>query len=365
MVVASLLLALLAPAASLAERSSPQLPTGCHAIGEPKTWMGGRAVHQRLVGAQGQKGWLTIYQRKDGGVTIVRRLPGERETTVERIAADGRKAVKTVGAVGQRASPKQIAAVADGGGSTSTRRPRRGAEPVAGGEALPPARPGFSPLETIAVAFVKARMQALYDPAKYEIKVSPRESQFLPTHYPITGSDKIPVSVDVTVTSKTRPGLLKRVAQCLGFNKKRYYVQATAGRPEIVGEASMNVFARLDRRLPISEKLHDLLHSEGARRGFAAAVAGALVSGPSPAAAGALLAFAVMEIGQGLQRRSEARKNAVAATADWARETMSGGPLPTAAQAFERYKLLLDEAKPGTNPGTMRSFLQRLSLHGL
>lgn len=225
---------------------------------------------------------------------------------------------------------------------------------------------GMSAHEKQALGFVKSRLGTHFDSKQYKITVAPSIVQDPGNRLrPISGDR--PLAVETKVELKGKPSFFKRLMHKLRpTSKTRYYVTTDAqGTQHVVGQQSETLLARLRRALPVAEKLHDMAHSEGVRHGAITAGLSLATSTISVPVAMAGIAYAAVEMFKGVQRRSEARREAVLQTSEWAKISIERGVKPTAVEAFATYKEKLDTIKHGTHPGSMERFLDRLATHGL
>ncbi|MFH1129842.1 MAG: hypothetical protein V1754_00815 [Pseudomonadota bacterium] len=233
---------------------------------------------------------------------------------------------------------------------------------------------GMTQAEKKATELVVNRLRLKYDSARYDITARPILIQNRGNSArPITGNRPLVIEAQVTMKNLPRTKIRRFLHRFRPDAHARWYVQNPADKTRTVVEgANMGLIARLGRVLPLREKLHDILKSNGARSGAGLAAAGfasGLFGGPVGDVAGlGFVLLAGREISKGLERRNEARKSAVAETAKWAKESMGqqqGAVTPTPDEAFEFYKSALETTKPGTHPGGMESFLDRLAGHHL
>ena len=192
---------------------------------------------------------------------------------------------------------------------------------------------------------------------------------------PISGQR--PVTLNAVVEMKKVPkekGVIKRTKSFFSrawhrmmHRKSQWSIQVTEGpiEEEAVEKVSTTLIARIGRRLPIGEKVHDFVHSRGVRTGAAAGAIGALASSWNLPVAFAAVGWAAIEVQKGLENREVARRKATEGAVRWAQESIDAGITPTPAEAFSAYKYFVDQVKTGTTAGTMTRFMDRLAIHGL
>jgi hypothetical protein len=226
---------------------------------------------------------------------------------------------------------------------------------------------GMNYRERMAVNYMKQRLRGTYPAKQYSLKVTPTLVQYPGNKQrPITGNRPVEVDVRLKMKKGTGGALTRLRHNMSAASKSRYFVDVRKGAlPAVLEQQSMTTGARLRRKLPVGEKVHDVLHSQGVRSGAITGVLGAALSEISLPAALAAVSYGAVEMYKGVNRRTAARGSAVDKTATWARQSMANGVTPSAAEAFSTYKQYLQERKPGTHPGPFDGFLDRLATQGL
>ena len=224
---------------------------------------------------------------------------------------------------------------------------------------------GMNWKERVAVKFVGQRLRLAYPARSHKVSVRPTMVQYPGNKLrPISGNRP----VEVEGRAKVKKGnIIKRLFNRMSASaNSRWYVQVQKGTlPAVVERLSMTPQAKIGRKLPIREKIHDFFHSKGVRTGAVTGGLGAAVATVSWPVALAAVAYASVEAYKGLDRRNQARGKAIDQTASWARQQMRDGVTPSPVEAFATYKGYLEAAKPGTNAGTFEKFLGGLATHGL
>lgn len=238
------------------------------------------------------------------------------------------------------------------------------------------AEPGISNREREAMIFLASRLKSEYSPDKYEVRVSPKLVQTRGNSArPISGQRPVLLNAFIELKEPAKEkGFWKGVKRVfdrtwhkMAHRKSQWSIQVTEGSvdEEAVERVATTLFARLKRRLPINERVHDFVHSRGVRTGAAAGAIGAIASSWNLPVAFAAVGWAVVEVKQGLENREVARQKATEGAVRWAQESIDRGVTPTPAETFSAYKYFVDQVKTGTTAGTMSRFMDRLAVHGL
>ena len=266
----------------------------------------------------------------------------------------------------------------------STTAPRTGARAAvtssrpAGRVALDASRPvtlaqarGTSAVrETVAMEAVAERLRG-QGGAPWE--VSTALDQFVgDVSNPITGSGPIEIRARQQVTPR---GAWARVRHAFSGNAERRFMVMVdpGGVPTILSSepnsAPYRALRFLTRNVPIRELVSDTLRSSGVRNGIGLSLGGvgiAAVTGPVGwAGAGMLLYRGMQLMGQGVERRQVARRDAVSKTVAQVKRQLRKGETVTFTEAYRTYRVALEKIKPGTTPQDLRSFAAELSVHGL
>ena len=224
--------------------------------------------------------------------------------------------------------------------------------------------------ETLAMEAVAERLSGQGGPAW---EVSTALDQFVgDVTNPITGSGPIEIRARQQVTPR---GMWARVRHAFSGNAERRFMVMVdpSGVPTILSSepnsAPYRAMRFLTRNVPIRELVSDTLRSSGVRNGIGLSLGGvgvAAVTGPVGwAGAGMLLYRGMQLMGQGVERRQVARRDAVSKTVAQVKRQLRKGETVTFTEAYRTYRVQLEKIKPGTTPQDLRSFAAELSVHGL